>query len=287
MADVANVTVLVEGALVELGKELVVEEQSPASSHCVIVVAGLEAANVRSALGCYLTASLAGVIQADARVDSALIGSSIDERDELIAAVQGLIGETNDIDQTFRDTRRNAWIGEGIGHALLMLRARHETALLAGGVAALKGPHPSPYRAGLDLVALYRDGQDLAFVVGEGKTTEGRGSDELTNATGLFASIDRGERELEIRLEVAALKPALPTELAERVGPAIWRERRCYLPLIVFGTPFNATGQRQALADLLPDTARKRVIVCRLEDFYGFFDSVADSMRAAVYAFWA
>jgi hypothetical protein len=92
-------------------------------------------------MGRYLVGALAGAVDIDARLCEDLLAHGVNRRTEITSTVIGIIGETNVFStpeaKLFRDTRRNAWIGEGVGHALLMLAARHESSLIEGRVCTL------------------------------------------------------------------------------------------------------------------------------------------------------
>src|SRR3954447_12077066 len=74
--------------------------------------------------------------------------SGVSGHEEIVASVRRVVGESNvfetDAEKAFRDRTRNAWIGEGLAHALLVVRSRAETASLTGRVAAISKPHYWP-----------------------------------------------------------------------------------------------------------------------------------------------
>lgn len=61
---------------------------------------------------------------------------------------------------------------------------------------------------------------------------------------------------------------------------AIWQDAACYVPVVVHGDAFDHLTDRGWLAALGPPAERRRLLVLRIDDFYGFFDRVADTMRA-------
>lgn len=277
---------LVDEALHAIAQMVNLQEAPGAPTHTAIVASGLEEPMAAIAFGRYLVGALAGLVRLDAQLSTVMLEDGPDARKELGATITSLIGDTNlfstDKEVQFRDTRRNAWIAEGVAHALLVVRARAETAVLAGPVHALKAQHSVPSQQGLDLVAIYTDGSSAVVAIGESKASCNGGSDQLTEATSMFRQIDDGHYGVELRAELSSLRNVLKSDLAIQVTGALWRESRCYLPVIVHGAPFNVTGQRPALNKLKPPIARRRLLAIRLDDFYGFFDRVADAMRSAV-----
>ncbi|WP_143861369.1 hypothetical protein [Nocardia amikacinitolerans] len=139
---------LIEDSISDIARRVAVRELRHPTSHTAIIAEGLEQPEVTLALGRYLVAVLAGLVDIDARLSTALLGTGIDAQQELAATISELIGDTNTFVQEsetkFRDTRRNAWIAEGVAHALLVVRARQNSDLLAGPVHALKEQHSKP-----------------------------------------------------------------------------------------------------------------------------------------------
>jgi hypothetical protein len=277
---------LLEQAVSDLDSALEFAEGMATLSHTVVVVSGFEKPDVPVALGRYLVGKLAGAVDIDARLSELLLAKGADRAAELNRTVIDIIGPSNefltDEDKNFRDSRRNAWIGEGIGHAMLAVTARRKTSCVDGTVFTLSVVHPTPTRQGLDAVCTYaRDGA-LAVGIGEIKTTHSDGSSQLGAAAGLFAHVDAGVYGPDLRNELAAFRRALPADLARQVSDALWSTNGCYMPMIVHEEVFNHSSHRPTLARLNPPVERRRVIVVRFGAFYQFFDSVADAMRAAV-----
>jgi hypothetical protein len=151
--------VLLESALADLDAVISFSADVTAPSHTAVIVDGLDDPCVPGALGRYLVGALAGAVDIDASLCEDLLAHGADRRAEITSSVIGIIAETNVFStaeaEVFRDTRRNAWIGEGVGHALLMLAARHETSFVRGRVCTLSEVHQSPTRQGLDSVSTY------------------------------------------------------------------------------------------------------------------------------------
>lgn len=277
----------VEEAIAVLCARIHLAEVAGPSSHTSVVATGLDDPEVASALGRYLLGVVAGAIELDASLSALLLPVGPDGAAELAAQVQRVVGSDNtfvsDQGMSFRDRVRNAWISEGLGHALLIVRNRQETACLNGPVAALSSPHAEPSQSGLDAVAVYTVGGEPFVAIEETKSTRERAVDELRNAAGLFAEVDKTRYGPHLRTHLVALRNALPAPLGERVTGALLRDASCYLPVIVHETAFEHLEDRAWLASLKPPPERRRLLVMRIDDFHGFFDRVADTMRAEVH----
>ncbi|WP_159401085.1 hypothetical protein [Streptomyces sp. NRRL B-24484] len=277
---------LVERALQDLQEELSFEEIEGAPTHTVISASGLESPSSTAAFGMYLVGALAGAVRHDAQLCADMLPSGIDGQQELTWAVTRLIGENNTFTSkpeiSFRDTKRNAWIAEGVMHALLVVRARVENSLLSGPVNALAELHTIPTQQGLDAVAIYSEPSGPVVAIGESKASRLGGSAQLTEASQIFRDVDELKYGPELRSKLATLKMALPSEIAELVSNSLWLQHRCYFPMIVHELEFDLLAKRDALGRLLPSIERRRVIALRLKEFHDFFNSVADSMRSSV-----
>jgi len=276
---------LVEAALEEIAASVEVTELPGPSTHTALDVSGVESAEVARSLGRVLVALLLGAVRCNVNLAAELLVGGTDDREQLAGDVAHLIGKDNSFvsasEVLFRDTKRNAWLAEGLLHVLLVLQNRDGAELLGGRIRALRQMHPIPTQQGFDAVALYTHGDVLSLAVGESKASRLGGTSQLTEATKIFKSIDSGEHLLHLRQELMALEGYLPQVLAVQVANAVLKQR-CYVPSIVHQTPFDARANRPTLKNLTPSTDRKRLLVIRLEDFHGFFDSVADAMREAV-----
>lgn len=277
---------VIEEALEVLTASVTLRQLPKVGSHTAIVADGLEAPGVAVAFGRYLVGALAGAVDIDARLSEQLLARGVDAQAELVTTVRTLVGGSNKFstlrDVRFRDTRRNAWIAEGVVHALLVLRARTDTACLTGPVYALTEPHQIPTQQGLDAVAVYVDAGGPVVAIGESKASRRDGSGQLTEAADIFAAVDSGDYGVALRSALMSLRRVLPPSVASEVKDSLWRDHRCYLPVILHETPFNPEAERQVLAKLAPPAERRRLLALRLTDFPAFFDAVADAMRAAV-----
>lgn len=259
---------------------------TPTPSHTPLIVSGLEVASVIDAMATYLIGCIAGAIGFDARVSAAVLVNEIDAELELNNQVAALIGSDNVWDteeqRKFRDTRRNAWIAEGISHAIIVIHRRRATSLLGGPVIGLSLLHTIPSEPGLDAVGIYLESNQTVILVGESKATQNRGSQELGKAVTLFNKIDKSQYGPELRSHLTSLRQAVPEEHRLSISDSLWRERRAYLPFITHEKPFPLTRNRRVIQELEPVVNRKRLVSIKLLDFHKFFDCVADAMRTRV-----
>lgn len=274
---------IIDGALGDLADLVRLCEVVGPTSHTAVVAEGLDDPRTSAALGRYLLGVLAGAVQLDAQLSAKYMLSGVDGHAEIVAATRRVIGKTNvfrtDAEKGFRDRTRNAWIGEGLAHALLVVRNRAETACLAGRVAAISKPHVIPSETGIDAVAIYDVDDEPFLAIGESKATEAYAINELRKAAAFFAKVDRREYNQHLRSALIALDPVLPAHLAPKVSDAIWNDAACYLPIIVHGQEFDHLKDREWLGSLRPPSDRRRLLVLRIDAFHAFFDKVADTMR--------
>ena len=102
----------------------------------------------------------------------------VPRRDDVRTSVEAAVGVSNEFhtqaEIDFRDRVRNAWSGEGIAHALLLVRSRVENVLVAGPVRAISKPHALPSMPGLDAVAVYDVDGEPFVAIGESKEKAAR-----------------------------------------------------------------------------------------------------------------
>ncbi|GHJ49044.1 hypothetical protein Cs7R123_63860 [Catellatospora sp. TT07R-123] len=277
---------LLADALDDLEKAIDFNKGKAADTHTVVAINGLSKPEVPVALGRYLVGALAGAVELDAKLSSQLLAYGPDGHAEIQSTVTALVGTTNvfttDGEIRFRDTKRNAWIGEGVGHALLALSARQETSCTDGQVVTLKRVHPTATRQGLDSVSTYVKAGVLGIAIGESKSTQKYASGNLGEAIGLFVKLENGVYEQDLRDAVMSFRYVLSDDLKPQVSQELWKTNAAYLPMIVHETAYNFATSRPILASLRQPLERRRIIVVQLDDFHAFFDRVADAMRAAV-----
>ena len=275
---------LLEAAIQDLEAAIEFRPGEPGSSHTVVAVNGLEAPGAATALGRYLVGALASAVGLDAKLSDQLLARGVKGRQEVTRTVNSLIRDTNDFsaDVLFRDTKRNAWIGEGLGHVLLALSARNPTSCVDGQVRTLSAIHPTATRQGLDSVGLYVQGGVLGMAIGESKSTMAHADANLGDAIGLFVKIEKGDYEQDLRQALSVFRWVLSADLKDQLKDTLWNENASYLPMIVYRDAYNFANHRPNMAKLFQPLERRRIIVVQLNDFHEFFDSVADAMRASI-----
>jgi hypothetical protein len=275
-----------ESALDTLSSSVVITAMPSTKSHTPLVATGLEIDTVVEALATYLVGCIAGAVGFDARLSSAVLVNERDAAAELGSQVIALIGSGNDWptseDIKFRDTKRNAWIGEGIAHAMIVVHQRRVSPLLTGPLLAVSLLHTIPSEPGLDAVGIYEENGETVLLIGESKATQRRGSQELGKAAALFAKVDGTLYGPELRGHLASLRHVVPEPHRSSVSDSLWRERRAYLPFVAHEASFPITGNRKVIERLMPAVHRKRLVSIQLSDFHDFFDRVADRMRLRV-----
>ncbi|BEL01836.1 hypothetical protein Q0Z83_000270 [Actinoplanes sichuanensis] len=285
-AGTSRVIDLLTAAVDDLEKCVVFNPGVAAASHTVVTITGVDSAAVPAALGRYLVGALSGAIQLDAQLSQDMLAEGVDRREEISRTVESLIGSHNlfatKTQRLFRDTRRNAWIGEGVAHALLALSARRETSCVDGQVCALSEIHETPNRQGLDSVSTYVQGGILGVAIGESKSTASNVNANLGSAADLFIDVEKGVHGPDLRSRLMAFRPILAPGLKEQVKDSLWSENASYLPIIVYQDAGDFTATRAKFNQLKTPLQRRRLIVVELTDFHRFFDAVADAMRHAV-----
>jgi len=274
---------IIDAALTELGQVVVLSEAAGPTSHIAVVAEGLDEPRASTAVGRYLLGVIAGAVQLDGSLSSKYLPTGPADGQDVLESVLSLVGQTNAFvsndEIRFRDQVRNAWIAEGLTHALLVLRARIDTACVLGQVRAISKPHVIPSEPGLDAVAIYESGGDPYMAIGESKATCARGDAELRKAIRFFERVDQRKYNQHLRSALIALGPVIPSHLSPKVSNAIWQDAACYLPVIVHGDAFDHLTDRDSLAALGPPAELRRLLVLRIDDFHAFFDRVADTMR--------
>ena len=283
---------LMRDAVETLGGRLTLEVEDPCpGSHTLIRVGQIESPEAVEALGTYLVGLIAGVVAIDLRVSERYLGVGAEFAGQLQAEVERVVGSSNEISAGFRDTRRNPWIAECLGHLLLMIAGDEPGVCVPGRVWAATVPHDKVSKQGLDLVAVYDEGGLPALCIGESKASSAYAASHLNSAIRLFREVDSRHRDYEIRLTmINSLDAHIPPEVRDRVPAMFWRDRRLYMPVIGSSADSDfdpATNRPTTFGSLLVALDQRRCVSVSMQDFHDFFDRVADSMRAAIAGFLA
>jgi hypothetical protein len=276
----------VDQALEVLAADLELREAHTHDSHIALSVSGLAEPAVIDALGLYLVGLLAGIVRTNLRLSAALLDRTPEGRAQLASDVEARLtppdGASPYAVEHFVADVRDPWIAEGIGHVILAVRNRVETLCLSGAVAAITVPHGKPSQQGLDLFAIYNEEGMPAIALGEAKATRENGSARLTEAISFFRTVEAGDRDVDIRMQVVLLREALDESLQQELSGSFWRQRACYLPMIAHGDDLDMSAARPALLAIARPATHKRVIYCRPDDYTRFFNAVAAAMRRSV-----
>lgn len=276
----------VDQALVTLVEHLEIRRVHDLDSHTALCLVGLDKDVVIEALGMYLVGLLAGIVRTNLKLSAVMLAQTPAGRAQLLGTVDALLQPTADASdeamRVFDANVRDPWIAEAIGHALLAVRGRADTECLDGRVAAMTVPHPQPSQQGLDLFAIYDDSGLPAMALGEVKSTRANGSARLTQAIGFFHTVENGDRDVDILMQVTLLREALEPALEQGLSASFWHDRACYLPVVAHGDDVDMSAERPSLAAIDRAASHKRVIYCRPEAYTEFFDAIAAGMLRAV-----
>jgi hypothetical protein len=253
---------------------------SEASSHCVTMVKGIEADEAVKGLARYLIAAALQVVQIDQSIAAHMFGIRLEIKDVVINQLMNNVGTPNQIDDQFRCDTRDPWIGEGIAHLLLRLISDHH----AGKSQELHAQthlHRSVKEQGLDVVGIYSEQECLGLTIVEAKTSEQGISNHITDTANIYAEVDRGIRELELRGTVGMLLHSLDARLQEKALDAFWNDRRVYQPVGTYcaACRFEPTQRRPRFADLAVANEHIRLVCVPITNYRGFFDGVAKAVQ--------
>lgn len=275
---------LVAEAVTTLERELTVQVTT-VSSHVVTTVGGLEAASAVDAFATYaLVAGIGQAVRVNLAIAAEMLGGGPQFADALRRDVEQIIGPSNAITNDFREDQRDPWFTECLGHMLLNLSRSVGGLGPPGPVQALTLVHTDVRDHGMDLVGLHLEQALLALNVAEAKASESHASNHSGATARLFAEVDAGTRDKEIRGKVQVLREALPAERQALVSPAFWHGQRAYVAVISYGqaSTFAPTQRRPTYAALAVGADRVRLLAVPLSDYRQFFDTLADRVRALV-----
>lgn len=276
---------LAADALRNLGQLVTVQTQVIAS-HTVTMVGGLEQQAAIDAFATYsLVAGIGQAIRVNLAIATEMLGSGPSFEAELRRDVDRMIGASNAITNDFREDQRDPWFTECLGHALLNVsRGVPDLGPPGGRLEALTLVHTDVRDHGLDLVGLHLEQTLLGLSIAEAKASEGNASNHGSATAVLFAEVDAGTRDAEIRAKVQLLREALSAQNQVLVTPSFWRGTRSYLAVISYGaaSSFRPGRVRPAYASLRVGAARVRLLAVGLTNYRQYFDGVADRVRALV-----
>lgn len=260
---------------------------NPPTTHCVRVVKGFEDDECVEALALYVVGCLAQSFNSNLEIIRELSPATLETIQPTLASdAQRILGVSNDDPEIDRVHSRDPWLAEAVMHLLVQL--------CSGGVDSF---NPVPVHAKTPLtVAVRRPGVDLftvcgpasgiEFAIGEGKSTEQDVTGAISEAVGLFRSVERGERDLEVRTLAASLASSLSPSMRESLYMVLWTPSYVFHSVVVHGNvTFDPAANRQSISNnLVSPAASIFVCVLAMNDYRSFFDQLADAVRARIEA---
>jgi hypothetical protein len=266
---------------IEFLREQLSLQTTTLASHQVIVVSGCDSPDAICHIGRFLVGAVAQAVRTDLQLQPALIGQGRDGQNELERDIAKIIGEADtDLSDHARTHTRDPWIGEALGHLMLVLSDRVPHPCAPAPIVASHLPHVEAREHGLDLFAFCHP--DLMVVIGEAKTSKSGIASGLADAEGMLTAIERGERDHHVRQAVNGLLLSLSDEAQQQAVGTFWKSARCYLPVLCFQEGITLSDERAALRALTDAAADCRLVAIQHEDHDKFFADVAVAMREAV-----
>ncbi len=255
------------------------------SSHLVASVQGLEHPAAVDAFAMYaLVAGIGQGVRVNLAIATEMLGGGPPFGAELQRDVARIIGPDNTVSDDFKEDQRDPWFTECLSHALLNISRDVADLGPPGRLEALTLVHTDVRDHGLDFVGLHIEQAVLALNVVEAKASQNHASQHGSATATLFAEIDAGTRDAEIRAKVQLLREALSPGGQALITPSFWHGRRAYLAVISYGaaSTFAPAHPRPAYAGLAVGADRIRLLAVPLSNYGQFFDTVADRVRALV-----
>ena len=256
------------------------------SSHSVTIVDGLEEPDAIKAFATYaLIGGISQAIRMNLEIATEMLGSGPAFETVLQRDVERMIGSNNAISDDFRENQRDPWFTECLGHALLNISRRvPDLGPPSGRIKALTLVHTDVHDHGLDLVGLHIEKALLGLSIAEAKASYSNASQHGSATAVLFAEVDAGTRDAEIRAKVQLLRESLTASNQALITPSFWRGARDYLAVISYdaSSRFRPGRARSSYAKLTVGANRVRLIAVALANYRQYFDGVADQVRALV-----
>lgn len=258
-------------------------------SHESVILAGLCNEQSIGNLGVVLVGFLAQAVSLDLEIQRSL---GVAQRAQaglwLRKAVYRVVGEDNDSTNPLNPdhvTERNPWIAEGIVHVLALLEKRNALGALPSGIVAHSPPPVSVKNPGIDMLSLHLDQASgmLRMCVVETKASENDAERQAGKAIRFLASVDNGGHELELRFFLSGISGHLDSDILAQVPEMVLKESLYLSPAVAHWrhSAFDSSRDRR-LVEITDPVGRVRLLAIPICPWSGFFDSVADAMRAAI-----
>ncbi|MFG6117188.1 hypothetical protein ACGTN9_18710 [Halobacillus sp. MO56] len=276
--------------LVESGVELFTSKIEVSvietETHHSLIVKGIENdKEILNSIAAYMVALIANAIEANLEVRADLIEDTEIGKEDIEESVIDTVGESNELNQDFKEDERNPWLAEALIHLLLFVSNKVQNLHPAGEVLAVGLVHDDPKDKGLDITALYQSGT-LGLTIGECKAYKLNPNKAISNAMNFFDGVETNRKTgKRIRTQVQILRKYLPEELSKLATSGFWKNERCFLTTPIFDSSVNKDWsriRRKTLGGLKVPVNRRIIIPLAIENFDLFFDSLSDEMRDIV-----
>jgi hypothetical protein len=268
-------------ALELLTRKLRCTSQTAKSHHVLVVEGWQDAPEVISAVATYLVGLLASAISRTLAVRASLDNTTRD-RLELLRNVEAIAGTpSTPLTITQKQDERNPWIAEGIWHLCLFLSSRRADLHPLGPVIALDLPHVGAKDHGFDVVGLYRSAQGVGLTLVECKAYENDPNGAINAALSFYKEFDQGDHDTRARQAVASMREVLPQPDQSTISASLWKDERLYVPNPHYDAskPMEWTNTRSSFKQLAVGPDRIVIMPHAVQQFVGFFDSIAEAMR--------
>ncbi len=134
---------------------------------------------------------------------------------------------------------------------------------------------------GTDIVGIYGTNV-IGFSAGECKAYLERPSQAITDACKQLGRYDSRTKDKDVRAAISQFRSFLPTDAAQSIARAFWRDERTYFPMICCdnGSAINWDTERQSISQLKRPPNRKFVVPLAIEQAITFFDRLSDAIRS-------
>lgn len=256
-----------------------------APTHRTVMITGWNDSNMmRQAVAEYLVGLVACAIDAALNIRAELEDTPEDRIDILTDVYRITGNDTHQLSLSQKQSERNPWIAEGIWHLCLAVANRRPGLHPMGSVIALDYAHVAAKDHGLDVAAIYETDQGFGLTLIESKAYKSDPNGAITQAVGFFREVDAGRHAMRIRQAVQIMRTALPSDKQDRITNSFWQRIRSYVPNPHYDSTqeIDWSNARPSFSNLQPSREHIVIMPHAISDFDGFFDNIANEMRAFV-----
>jgi len=255
-------------------------------THSTSIIAGWEDDDcAREAIAKYLVGLRACAIDAALHIKAELEDTQAD-RDEILQNVMQIVSrELDPADANTRDnwisTERNPWIAEAIWHLAMAVAASRADLHPPGRILLLDYAHIKAKDHGLDIAAIFEDGDSVGFTIIETKAYKDDPNGAIGNAVTFFREVRENQHDIRIRHAVQLMRNALSATENSRISGSFWKRNRVYIcnPHYRSDVSINWGNRRPSLQELSSTNERVFVMPSALAHFEEFFDDIAERMQ--------